>query len=36
MTIKPRPTDENIDTIENVCRCGSYYRIRQAIKKAAG
>lgn len=36
LTIKPRPTDDDIDTIENVCRCGSYYRIRQAIKKAAG
>ncbi|WP_394827390.1 (2Fe-2S)-binding protein [Pendulispora albinea] len=33
---KPRPTDSDIDTIENVCRCGSYFRIRQAIKKAAG
>jgi isoquinoline 1-oxidoreductase alpha subunit len=29
------PTDEDIDKIENVCRCGSYFRIRQAIKKAA-
>src|SRR5882757_11182722 len=33
---KPKPTDDDIDTIENVCRCGSYYRIRQAIKRAAG
>ncbi len=31
----PNPTDEDIDKIENVCRCGSYFRIRQAIKKAA-
>lgn len=31
----PSPTDEDIDEIENVCRCGSYFRIRQAIKKAA-
>jgi isoquinoline 1-oxidoreductase alpha subunit len=30
------PTDEDIDRIENVCRCGSYFRIREAIKKAAG
>jgi len=33
---KPTPTDDDIDAIENVCRCGSYYRIRQAIKRAAG
>jgi isoquinoline 1-oxidoreductase alpha subunit len=31
----PNPTDADIDTIENVCRCGTYPRIRQAIKKAA-
>lgn len=30
------PTDEDIDKIENVCRCGSYFRIRRAIKRAAG
>jgi isoquinoline 1-oxidoreductase alpha subunit len=29
------PTDEDIDKIENVCRCGSYFRIRKAIKRAA-
>jgi isoquinoline 1-oxidoreductase alpha subunit len=29
------PTDEDIDAIENVCRCGSYFRIREAIKAAA-
>lgn len=29
------PTDAEIDAIENVCRCGSYFRIRQAIKQAA-
>jgi isoquinoline 1-oxidoreductase subunit alpha len=32
----PNPTDEDIDKIENVCRCGTYFRIRQAIKRAAG
>ena len=32
----PNPTDEDIDKIENVCRCGSYFRIRTAIKRAAG
>jgi isoquinoline 1-oxidoreductase alpha subunit len=28
-------TDADIDDILNVCRCGTYARIRQAIKKAA-
>ncbi|WP_286900557.1 (2Fe-2S)-binding protein [Thermocrispum sp.] len=28
-------TDDDIDEIENVCRCGSYARIREAIKAAA-
>ncbi|MEU0541165.1 (2Fe-2S)-binding protein [Nocardia sp. NPDC005978] len=28
-------TDEDIDRIENVCRCGTYFRIRTAIKRAA-
>jgi isoquinoline 1-oxidoreductase alpha subunit len=32
---KPNPTDADIDTIDNVCRCGTYYRIRKAIKRAA-
>lgn len=31
----PNPTDEQIDAIDNVCRCGTYFRIRQAIKSAA-
>jgi isoquinoline 1-oxidoreductase alpha subunit len=31
----PNPTDDEIDAIENVCRCGSYFRIREAIKAAA-
>jgi isoquinoline 1-oxidoreductase subunit alpha len=33
---KPRPTDADIDDAmsESVCRCGSYQRIRQAIKRA--
>jgi isoquinoline 1-oxidoreductase subunit alpha len=30
-----KPTDADIDAIENVCRCGSYFRIREAIKAAA-
>jgi isoquinoline 1-oxidoreductase alpha subunit len=31
----PNPTDADIDTIDNVCRCGTYPRIREAIKRAA-
>ena len=35
---KPKPTDEDIDAAMsgNVCRCGTYQRIRAAIKDAAG
>ena len=34
----PKPTDDDIDTAMsgNVCRCGTYQRIRAAIKHAAG
>jgi isoquinoline 1-oxidoreductase alpha subunit len=34
----PRPTDQQIDQsmAGNLCRCGTYSRIREAIKKAAG
>ena len=34
----PKPTDEDIDTAMqgNLCRCGTYPRIRAAIKQAAG
>ena len=33
---KPQPTDADIDaTITNICRCGTYARIRQAIHAAA-
>lgn len=28
-------TDDDIDGIQNVCRCGTYVRIREAIKNAA-
>jgi isoquinoline 1-oxidoreductase alpha subunit len=33
----PKPTDEDIDSAMNgnICRCGTYLRIRQAIHKAA-
>ena len=35
---KPHPTDADIDTAMagNICRCGTYQRIRQAIHAAAG
>jgi isoquinoline 1-oxidoreductase subunit alpha len=34
---KPRPTDADIDSAMkgNICRCGTYQRIREAIKMAA-
>lgn len=28
-------TDADLDEIRNACRCGTYYRIREAIKKGA-
>jgi isoquinoline 1-oxidoreductase alpha subunit len=37
LTEKPRPTDADIDAaITNICRCGTYRRIRKAIHVAAG
>ena len=35
---KPKPTDREIDEAMrgNICRCGTYQRIRQAVKLAAG
>ena len=34
---KPQPTDADIDAqVDNLCRCGTYPRIRAAIHKAAG
>jgi isoquinoline 1-oxidoreductase subunit alpha len=34
---KPRPTDADIDeAMTNVCRCGTYQRIRAAVHQAAG
>jgi isoquinoline 1-oxidoreductase alpha subunit len=34
----PRPTDADIDSAMsgNLCRCGTYHRIREAIHRAAG
>ena len=37
LAAKPKPTDADIDTAMrgNICRCGTYQRIRAAIKQAA-
>jgi isoquinoline 1-oxidoreductase alpha subunit len=37
LTARPKPSDEDIDAVMsgNVCRCGTYQRIRAAIHKAA-
>jgi isoquinoline 1-oxidoreductase alpha subunit len=31
----PSPTDEQVATLPNICRCGAYPRIRKAIARAA-
>jgi len=38
LTKTPRPTDAQIDSAMsgNICRCGTYQRIRRAIHRAAG
>lgn len=38
LATNPNPSDADIDAAmsENVCRCGTYCRIRSAIKRAAG
>ena len=38
LAAKPKPTDADIDETmsENLCRCGTYQRIRRAIHRAAG
>jgi isoquinoline 1-oxidoreductase alpha subunit len=34
---KPKPTDADIDeAMTNICRCGTYQRVKLAIKRAAG
>ncbi len=34
---KPKPTDADIDeAMTNICRCGTYQRIREAVHQAAG
>jgi len=37
LNVKPHPADSDIDAAMagNICRCGTYFRIRAAIKKAA-
>jgi isoquinoline 1-oxidoreductase alpha subunit len=33
----PKPTDQDIDdAMINICRCGTYQRIRAAVHAAAG
>jgi isoquinoline 1-oxidoreductase alpha subunit len=38
LAVKPRPSDADIDAsmAGNLCRCGTYPRIRAAIRKASG
>ena len=38
LAVTPRPTDAEIDQslAGNLCRCGTYVRIRAAVKKASG
>ena len=38
LAAKPKPTDQDIDDAMsgNICRCGTYQRIRAAIKDASG
>ena len=38
LAAKPKPTDAQIDDAMsgNLCRCGTYQRIRAAIHRAAG
>jgi isoquinoline 1-oxidoreductase alpha subunit len=34
---KPKPSDADIDeAMTNICRCGTYQRVRAAIHRAAG
>ena len=36
LAAKPQPTDADIDAaMSNICRCGTYHRVRAGIKQAA-
>ena len=37
LAVNPKPSDDDIDSAMsgNLCRCGTYSRIRAAIKQAA-
>lgn len=36
ISARPSPTDSDIDqAMDNVCRCGTYLRVRAAVKRAA-
>ncbi len=36
LKVNPKPTDEDInESVNNICRCGTYSRIKAAIHKAA-
>jgi isoquinoline 1-oxidoreductase alpha subunit len=32
---KPKPSEEDIASLGNLCRCGTYPRIRRAVQRAA-
>ena len=37
LSITPQPTDEDIDlAVTNICRCGTFQQVREAIHSAAG
>ena len=38
LATKPKPSDAEIDMAMNgnICRCGTYLRVREAVRKAAG
>ena len=35
LQVSPSPSEEQIDALPNICRCGAYPRIRKAIARAA-
>jgi len=37
IAVKPKPTDDDIDAAlgGHICRCGTYQRIRRAVRRAA-